>query len=358
MGECKENKMILSLQAIRAIACLMIFMYHGVGSRFNCGGVWGVSVFFVMSGFVMVYSYWKRPVEPTIKSATTFAIRKIKKLFPLHVIMLIVGLIREILIQHEISVQSEIIKLGITIPLLQTWSSEWYQALNSVDWYLSVTLFLYFIFPFILNAIKKRTPNKKETFLYILCIYTTQIIIGAVFHFFIPNIDIKWIVYCFPLYRLGDFAIGCLVGYLFTFKRDNISLWKKNTSKAEILILPFTILSWAIYYFSDESMKWFSYTCLFLPFSVGLIAIFAKGDGTISRIITNRILLFVASVSSYFFLIHRQVLYYVEYGIKLIFHVENNRLILFITIIVGFALTLLAIKIYQMIEKRLWKKGI
>lgn len=312
----KKKKMILPLQAVRAIACLMIFMYHGIGSRIQFAGVWGVSVFFVLSGFILVYSYWDRlMISPTIKESATFSWNKIKKLFPLHVIMLIVGLIRELL-QEQDTIIHYVMKLGLTIPLLQTWSPIGYQALNSVDWYLSVTIFLYFAFPFILNRLKKHAPNKKETLIIVSSIYCAQIIIGAFFYYLLPNINIKWIVYCFPLYRLGDFTIGCIFGYLFTVAPENLSLLKKNSNVTEWVIVLLTIISWVVYYFLNETLQWFTYTCLFLPFSAGLIVIFAKGDGIVSKIITNRITLFLASISSYFFLIHRQLLYYVQSGIK------------------------------------------
>ncbi|MDO4978437.1 MAG: acyltransferase [Eubacteriales bacterium] len=354
-----KRKMILPLQAVRAIACMMIFVYHGIGSRIQFAGVWGVSVFFVLSGFVLVYSYWDRPIiNPTIKDAATFSWNKIKKLFPLHVIMLIVGLIRELL-QEQDTIVHYIMKLGLTIPLLQTWSPIGYQALNSVDWYLSVTLFLYFVFPFILNRLKKQSPNRNNVLLIISSIYCTQIVVGALFNYLLPNINIKWIVYCFPLYRLGDFAIGCLLGYLFTVTPDNLSLLKKKSSMAEWLIVLLTIISWTVYYFSNESLQWLTYTCLFLPFSAGLIIIFAKGDGCVSRIITNRLTLFLAGISSYFFLIHRQMLYYVQAGIKKIFHIETNTYLnLAIFLIISFALTLLAVAIYKMIDKWMHKKTV
>lgn len=355
----KKRELILPLQAIRAIACLMIFMYHGIGSRIQFAGVWGVSVFFVLSGFVLVYSYWDRPMNnPTIKEAMTFSWKKIIKLFPLHIIMLFVGLIRELLQQQD-TIINYIIKLGLTIPLLQTWSPVGYQALNSVDWYLSVTIFLYFTFPFILHVLKKKAPNKKEVLVIISTIYFVQIIIGALFYYLFPNVGIKWIVYCFPLYRLGDFSIGCLLGYLFTITPDKISLLKKNSSMAEWIIVLLTILSWVIFYFTNETLEWFTYTCLFLPFTAGLIVIFAKGKGIVSKVITNRITLSLAGISSSFFLIHRQMLYYVQSGLKQLFHIEiNTRLNLVLFLAISFALTLLAVAIYRTIEKKIPKKTV
>lgn len=339
-----KKDVIKPLQSIRAIACFMIFLYHGIGSRFNYGGAWGVSVFFVLSGFILVYSYWDRPVEPTIRNAFTFSASKIKKLFVLHVIMLFVGLIREIP-SHQTNVITSIIKLGLTIPLLQTWFPKVYQALNSVDWYLSVAAFLYVVFPYIMHHIKKQMPNKKKVYLLALCIYALQISVGAIFYYCFPSVDIKWIVYCFPLYRLGDFVIGCLFGYIY-ISTPSWTLWQKKASMAEVIILLLNVVSWiAFYYF--ESIKWFTYTCLFLPFTIGLIFIFAKGSGFVSKYITNKVILSFASISSCFFLIHRQILFYVEYGSTYLFHIKLSTPL---NLLFAFVLTLILIKLYKRIE--------
>ena len=126
---------------------------------------------------------------------------------------------------------------------------------------------------------------------------------------------------------------------------------------AEWTIVLLTIISWAVHYFTNETLKWFTYTCLFLPFSAGLIVIFAKGEGSVSKLITNRAALFLAGISSSFFLIHRQMLYYVQAGMKLLFHIEiDTHLHLVIFLIISFVLTLLAVTIYKMIEKRLHMK--
>ena len=91
----------LIMEAVRSPSCPAIvqknavttYTYHGIGAKLYFGGRWGVSVFFVLSGFVLVRSYWERPVEPTVRNAFAFSAGKIKKLFPLHVLMLLAGLL-------------------------------------------------------------------------------------------------------------------------------------------------------------------------------------------------------------------------------------------------------------------------
>ena len=66
-----------SIQALRAIAFLAIFTYH---CGITPGGPWGVSVFFVISGFCMYFSYRDKCLSFSVKDNLFFAINKIKKL--------------------------------------------------------------------------------------------------------------------------------------------------------------------------------------------------------------------------------------------------------------------------------------
>ena len=70
-----------SLQAIRAIAFLAILFSHSNISIFFPGGSWGVTVFLLLSGFLMYYSYGSsdRIKEKGLYYSLKFGIKKIKK---------------------------------------------------------------------------------------------------------------------------------------------------------------------------------------------------------------------------------------------------------------------------------------
>lgn len=86
MGE--TNKKIKSLQAVRFIAFIIIFLVHTDAINGSFGGV-GVSIFLVLSGFVMTYAYWEKEMNYSIKGAIQFSINKIKKLYPLHIVTML-----------------------------------------------------------------------------------------------------------------------------------------------------------------------------------------------------------------------------------------------------------------------------
>ena len=81
-----DKKLISSLQGLRAVAFLCVVISH-------CGapwlGPWAISVFVALSGFLMVCNYYDRPrTAPGLQSAIAFSFKKIRRLYPLHLIMM------------------------------------------------------------------------------------------------------------------------------------------------------------------------------------------------------------------------------------------------------------------------------
>lgn len=330
-----KAKRIDSLQTLRTLACVAIFICH-TGHGVSWGlGAWGVSVFFVLSGFVLVYSQWNKYPDNKgvrIKDAFLFSVKRIKKLFVLHVIMLLVGFGREIIIGEE-HIRQLLIKLAVTIPLLQTWFPTTYRALNSVDWYLSVMVYLYMCFPYVLWGLKKYTPSIKKAKRLILYVFLIQVIIGTLIAFFLPNVDLKWLIYSFPIYRFGDFLVGCLIGYCFLHQNPKVTSNKTKSTVVEILCMIAVVGSYFVYKkLPTRPGQAFCLVSLFIPTSSFLVFYFAVGQGLISRLLTNRVTIFFAGISSYFFLIHLQMLYFVQFALSFI----NKRII---TMFVAFILT-------------------
>ena len=254
-----------SLQVVRAIAFSALFVYHAVRTFPGNGrvyhyistgpGPWGVSVFFVLSGFLMTYSYWDREPGRTPSDMAGFALKKIRKLYPLHLIMLCVGVVYALRQgANPANLQKYLVK---TIPLLQTWFSVGYQAINTVAWYLSVSLFLYFIFPLILPAAKRGTA--KESAGKIIAVYVVQVAAGYCVPLY-TGFEVKWITYCHPLYRMGDFIIGALTAAFFIKTGKNKRFSKLECSILELAAVIFNIAVCMFYSRVAEQAQWFAYT--------------------------------------------------------------------------------------------------
>ena len=224
-----SNNRIVSLQILRAVAFLMIFFFHTNIGRY---GPLAVSIFFVLSGFVMIYSKKNMNQSITFKNSFKFSIDRVRKLYILHIIAMIVCVISMLIIEihqgNNINYINIIIKMLFNMFLVQSLvpNNIIYSSLNGVAWYLSASLFIYMFYPLINRYLNGKTA--KSIYSSMIGVFLIQIILLTIL--VLLNIQIpfsndfpKWFTYIFPLYRLGDFFIGCSLGYLYINNKINIS---------------------------------------------------------------------------------------------------------------------------------------
>lgn len=155
------NGRIESLQALRAIAFIGIFLTHA-GAPYAWPAL-GVSVFYAMSGFLMTFKHINDELDYSLKGRVLFSLKRIKKLYPLHILTMICAIVLNlaVIIHAGITLKRLVVLAGeivLNVFLMQTWVpySSINFSLNGVAWYLSVTMFLYFMFPAIQRFIKRK----------------------------------------------------------------------------------------------------------------------------------------------------------------------------------------------------------
>ena len=124
-------------------------------------------------------------------------------------------------------------KVVFNITLTQSFipHSAIYYSLNAVAWYLSVCLFLYFCFPYVLHFFELSMNMKKAiNFIFSICVLQILLCFTSTF-VIIPFSDdfTKWFVYIFPAMRLIDFLIGTALGYIFIHRNK---YQETNSNKA------------------------------------------------------------------------------------------------------------------------------
>ena len=310
-----------SLQAVRALAFLGIFVSHSeLSSQL---GAWGVSVFFVLSGFLMVFTYAGKELATSPRDAFRFSVGKIKKLYLLHIVMMAVAIPWEIkksgLETSARAVGLWLIKIISSVSLLQSWVPTWtvFGSFNGVAWFLSAMFFIYFVFPFILKRIRSYT-NVVNAVKAMLVTYGLMI----AFTFATRNVVIistypdncYWTAYTFPVLRIGDFILGCNLGWLYLNRYDRNKTKSISATIAEILI--FVLIGISAYIYSSQKIligqNWFKYTNLWIPTSILLVWLFAVNKGKVSRVMTNNITIWIGNISPITFLIHGMVIIYVR----------------------------------------------
>lgn len=305
-----ERGKIESLQALRALAFLGIFFDHA--GFFIKWPTLGVSVFYVMSGFLMYYTNGNKSFHCSLKENLSFSLGKIKKLYPLHIVTMILAIIlyfTSLVSNGGITFRNVVGLFGkivLNITLLQTWVpySSINVSLNGVAWYLSVTMFLYFMFPVLLKAIKKLEIKK----LILLDIFILIIEILLCIPFIIilgENSPIYiWFMYCFPVFRLGDFWIGMSINILYLKNRASKS---KDATIVEILMTMLTVMVFWILKkdFSNIFLiALHNWTTIFIPIAAAWVYLFANKNGLLTKVLSNRCMIYLGNISSYLFLIH------------------------------------------------------
>lgn len=227
----KMNRSI-SIQALRGLAFLSIFAYHA--GLVPSGGGFGVSIFFVLSGFLLMYRSDGKEMVNVPFSNLKYSLTKIRKLYPLHIVMSMVALpllLRRYLGQAHAAFNISF-RIAVNVLLIQSWFP-WESirySLNNLSWFLSCMLFLYFMFPVIHNKLTNYVSIRKITVWGIFA-WIIMWILGYLANLYCVRNGIapsfcQGLTYNNPIYRLGDFFIGCTAGAI--YKRTNSDLSKKR----------------------------------------------------------------------------------------------------------------------------------
>jgi len=208
-----------SLTSLRWIAALLVFGYHlhvveffgpaETGSAllhwtFGAGAV-GVSFFFILSGFVLM---WSSPAP----RARQFWWRRVARVYPLH--LATAGIVVLLLAIGPLAGKPSAAVTAANLLLVQSWSPDidYVQSLNTVSWTLSCEAFFYLAFPFI-AAMVTRMRARHVTMLAVAAMSTT--ILGpALGQLPASHAATTWFFHWNPLGRLPEFVLGVTLAAL------------------------------------------------------------------------------------------------------------------------------------------------
>lgn len=359
------KKRLDSLEALRALACIAMFLFH---CGIDISGAGAACVFFMLSGFTLSFTQLRRGTfsNPGVIGSARAAVKRIRRLYPLHIICLLPVLALNLLemsrgLSYD-TYSSLIRKLVASALLVQSWVPDSAVAVsfNGVAWFLSTLLFLYFAFPFVFGIIRK-LPSIRAALAAMLVLAVSQIALG----FAAPSLESRllslglipadgkfayWFSYIFPLFRLFDFSVGCILGWIFVAAGSRERPVLALVSEAVTLIL--LIATHLLYKHSTPLPGWeaFKYTQIFVPFSAAAIFTFAMGQGPAVKWLTNRFTLFIAGISSDFFLIHQNVIRFTTIFLSVLAPLATGRAVI---IPLCFVLTVAACLIWAWLEKSL-----
>ena len=235
-----------SLTGLRWVAAFMVFLTHslqdpvsvpkgGVGEAINTAAVVaasvGVSIFFVLSGFVLTWSSRAGDTAPR------FWRRRFFKIYPNYLVAFLVAVAFISWMGEKVGYASLSDQASALIPqllLLQAWFSDLAisAAFNTVGWTLSVEAVFYLCFPLLLLAVHKIRPERLWYWVggLVILIFSfpqlAQLLPDGEPVFWGLNSWEMWFVYMFPLTRMAEFVLGILLARIvLTGKWINVPLW-------------------------------------------------------------------------------------------------------------------------------------
>ena len=164
-------------------------------------GTWGVTFFFMLSGFVLT---WSARATDTRRA---FWRRRLAKIYPNHVVTLVLA--AGLALYLGLSVTPEQLLAHLT--LTQVWQPDTSIsfALNGLSWSLCAELFFYLSFPFILPHLRRLTVTQLRIAMAVLPV----IVIGynVAFMFMTDRACMDWLTYFLPVSRIFEFALGMVL---------------------------------------------------------------------------------------------------------------------------------------------------
>jgi peptidoglycan/LPS O-acetylase OafA/YrhL len=228
-----KKPLLNALTGIRFFAAIYVVLFHFAGSckwisvavdKIVQYGYIGVSIFFVLSGFVLAYNYHDMSFPSGRKR---FWAARFARIYPLYIFAFIIS-IPGYLFYTKVDSLSSGMKFGTQVVLeaglLQAWTPWTSCGVNYPGWSLSVEVFFYLLFPFILTRLI-RLSNRRLLALGVV-LWLGLLIAPATYQILLAfqkdsqtlALEAAVIDYV-PLLHLPQFAIGMIAGLIYVRER-------------------------------------------------------------------------------------------------------------------------------------------
>jgi peptidoglycan/LPS O-acetylase OafA/YrhL len=279
------------IQFTRFLAAISIVLFH-FGSDifpFNITSInnifknasFSVSYFYILSGVIMSIAY-KNKGELAFKD---YILKRFARIYPVYLLAFTLYLFWRIATGS--SLEGVFILTSLTCS--QSWIPKYALTYNYPAWSISVELFFYLLFPFLLNKVYKNHSIKSLLTPILIIFFTTQILFNTLlntpFYNGFPSVNHNFLFY-FPIFHLNEFLIGNLAG-LFLLKQQNL----RNYDLPIIFI--FILICFALNF--NIGLNY--HNGLLAVFFVPLIILICLNNGVLTKVFKNKFLVFLGEIS-------------------------------------------------------------
>jgi peptidoglycan/LPS O-acetylase OafA/YrhL len=303
-----EKPDLPSLTGLRYVAALSIVVAHGLSivlftqpNTIHFGlSYFGMSLFFVLSGFVIHLNYAPSfQILPIQEALRRFAVARFARLYPLYAFFMLASL-ATIPWSRILPMLPDLYWFA---PMLQSWLLGNGQAPLMftfpeavLTWSISTELFFYLLFPVLLLFRLPRMPLFLELPLLLVCGLAVLAMVYLLMPPLATPLDRQWLVYYSPYCRVFEFIAGMLTARLYLALRDRpISALEARISGAVAVICGCFIAASITSpgdWMTSETMSFYDFirpNLWNLPANVFLIFYLVRYDSSLRRMLTSRL---------------------------------------------------------------------
>lgn len=304
---------------------LPAWLLHGI-----VGGQYGVTFFFVLSGFILTYKY-KSWFEQGVRDAAYWRFQRFRlaRVYPLYLLGLLLDTPWHLIERAQagqLGHDSALYWASWLLNLvgLQAWVPAVPYAMfwNTPAWSVSAEFFFYAAFPFVTALLGRRLRSPGALAAgFVAAIVLSTALSGLVIHALVfqwqAPAQTQYIAMVYnPLLRCNEFLAGCLAGHYFLQTRGRgryAGSWlfesRRGRNAACIACLAAIALRAGSADYTGPSAWWWladvsvKYSAYILPFGVFILAV-ASGPTWLSPLLENRNLILLGDASYALYIIH------------------------------------------------------
>ena len=298
----KQSSEIYSLTGLRFIAAFYVFLFH-IHLRWPLTynpylknivgqGAIGMSLFFMLSGFVLAYRYtdlqtpWR-----------DYLVNRFARIYPIYLVAAFVTIpwIAISFSGNLFEISRELGKLTLLVVsnifLIQAWFPQFFDFWNNGgSWSISVEAFCYLMLPLLLPLLVKLTG--KIVILMLIVFWLLAAIPGLSAELFGTK-DFP-IFYAMPIFRLPEFLIGVCI-----FLAMRLGYKSKSRAFAQMVVLGIFIGYLGL--FGDKMPIFVGHNWITIPVIAFMIFSLANSKGFIAYLLSSRIFVWLGKISYCFY---------------------------------------------------------
>jgi len=281
-----------------------------------------VCFFFILSGFILAYTYRNRIRKGWVSE---FIFARFARIYPMHIAALCFSIpVALYSIRHNQNFASWVNAATLTpANAIESWlaSAALFQIYiphphfgflwNSPCWSIACEATFYVSFPFFFNFILRTLKTWKTTLAAIFSCFVVQFLLIFISVYWVRHYSngderhvMEEIVYKLPFFRIWEFWMGCCIGLLFIDFRPRflqVRLWRDFGLTIGFLLVALIVAATYLHVYGTFYGHWFVlYT---LPFSV-IILCLASGPTYLSKSLGSPLAVLLGDASYSFYLLH------------------------------------------------------